>query len=131
MRFCCKAVSHLCEPRRYGRFVAPKATRAKATGAARNAATRHAATPWGQAEIVEELQLAQRAAERRFSSVVQLLVGAKGELLVRFAYSTDGSARRGPVTLRAQDVERLHKALRERPRLAAALGLDVGPGGDA
>lgn len=81
---------------------------------------------------MEELQLAQRAGERRFSSVVQLLEGAKGEQFVRFAYSTDGLARRGPVTLRAQDVERLHKALRDRPRLSAALGLaGVGPGGDA
>ena len=61
-----------------------------------------AATPWGPAELVEELTLAQRAGEKRFSSVVQLLEAPGGERLVRFAYTTGGSARRGPVTLRAE-----------------------------
>ncbi len=78
---------------------------------------------------------AQRAGERRFSSVVQLLEGPKGEQFVRIAYSTGGSVRRGPVTLRARDVERLHEALRTRPQLARALGLagalGIEPGGDA
>jgi hypothetical protein len=81
--------------------------------------------------VVEELHLAQRAGERRFSSVVQLLEGPKGEWLVRFAYSTGGSARRGPVTLRARDVERLHEGLHNLPQLAEALGLGPGLGGDA
>lgn len=90
-----------------------------------------AATPWGPAAVVEELHLAQRAGERRFSSVVQLLEGPKGEKLVRFAYSTGGQARRGPVTLRARDVEKLHEALRNRPQLAEALGLGLGLGGVA
>jgi hypothetical protein len=53
-----------------------------------------AATPWGQAELVEELTLAQRAGDKRFSSVVQLLQAPGGEQLVRFAYTTGGSARR-------------------------------------
>jgi len=82
-----------------------------------------AATPWGPAELVEELTLAQRAGDKRFSSVVQLLETPGGERLVRFAYTTGGSARRGPVTLRARDVERLWAGLAERPALAEALGL--------
>ena len=82
-----------------------------------------AATPWGPAELVEELTLAQRAGEKRFSSVVQLLETPGGERLVRFAYTSGGSARRGPVTLRARDVERLRAGLAERPALAEALGL--------
>jgi hypothetical protein len=80
-----------------------------------------AATPWGSAELVEELTLSQRAGEKRFASVVQLLEGAKGERLVRFAYTTGGSARRGPVTLRVRDLERLRAGLAERPGLAEAL----------
>jgi hypothetical protein len=82
-----------------------------------------AATPWGQAELVEELKLAQTAAGKRFSSLVQLLEAPGGELLVRFAYATSGSARRGPVTLRTRDLEQLRAGLAERPRLAEALGL--------
>jgi hypothetical protein len=81
------------------------------------------ATPWGAAELIEELTLAQRAGDRRFSSIVQLLEAPGGERLVRFAYSTGGTARRGPVTLRARDVERLRAGLAERPALAEALGL--------
>ena len=82
-----------------------------------------AATPWGLAELVEELTLAQRAGDKRFASVVQLLEAPGGERLVRFAYTTGGSARRGPVTLRPRDVERLRAGLAERPALAEALGL--------
>jgi hypothetical protein len=82
-------------------------------------------TPWGRATIVEELQVPQRAGERRFATVVQLLVDEKGGELVRFAYTTDGTVRRGPVTLRGRDLERLRTALADRPRLAQALGLAV------
>ncbi|HEY7016933.1 MAG TPA: hypothetical protein VH297_00575 [Gaiellaceae bacterium] len=82
-----------------------------------------AATPWGPAELVEELTLAQRAGDKRFSSVVQLLEAPGGERLVRFAYTTGGTARRGPVTLRGRDLERLRAGLAERPGLAEALGL--------
>jgi hypothetical protein len=81
------------------------------------------ATPWGRATVVEELALAQQAGERRFSSLVQLLAAPNGERLVRFAYTTDGVARRGPVTLRTRDLERLRKGLARRPGLAAALGV--------
>jgi hypothetical protein len=65
--------------------------------------------------------LRQRAGDRRFASIVQLLETEKGERLVRFAYTTDGSTRRGPVTLRARDLERLRAALAEHPGLAEAL----------
>ena len=79
-------------------------------------------TPWGAATLVDEVTLPQRAGDKRFASVVQLLEGDKGERLVRFAYSTGGTARRGPVTMRARDLERLRDALREHPGLASALG---------
>jgi hypothetical protein len=85
-----------------------------------------AATPWGSATVIEELRLPQRAGEKRFSSLVQLLENPKGERLVRFAYATDGIARRGPVTLRARDLERLRTALAEHPALAETLGLGGG-----
>jgi hypothetical protein len=73
---------------------------------------------------VEELTVAQRSGEKRFSSVVQLLEVPGGERLVRFAYATGGAARRGPVTLRRRDLERLRAGLSERPGLAEALGLE-------
>lgn len=86
------------------------------------------ATPWGPATLVEEVSVAQRSGEKRFSSVVQLLEGAKGERLVRFAYSTDGTARRGPVTLRVRDVEKLVSGLAGCPQLAETLGFGVEEG---
>jgi hypothetical protein len=82
-----------------------------------------AATPWGPATLVEELTLQQRAGDKRFASLVQLLENEKGERLVRFAYATNGTARRGPVTLRARDLERLREALGDYPRLGEALGM--------
>jgi hypothetical protein len=90
-----------------------------------------AATPWGTAVVLEELQVSQRAGDRRFSSLVQLLEGAKGERLVRFAYSTDGIVRRGPVTLRERDLERFRSALQSCPLLAEALGVAAQSGGTA
>ena len=83
-------------------------------------------TPWGPADLVEELTVRQQAGERRFASVVQLLETARGERLVRFAYSTGGVARRGPVTLRARDIEKLHALLGQHPALAEALDLQRG-----
>jgi hypothetical protein len=79
------------------------------------------ATPWGAARPVEQLTLQQRAGEKRFASVVQLLETDKGERLVRFAYTTSGTARRGPVTLKLRDLERVRAALAEHPALAEAL----------
>jgi hypothetical protein len=84
--------------------------------------TTKTATPWGPATLVEELSVQQRSGDKRFASVVQLLEGAKGERLVRFAYSTDGTARRGPVTLRARDVQKLVDGLPRCPQLAETLG---------
>jgi len=80
-----------------------------------------AATPWGAAEVVEEVTVPQRAGEKRFSVIVQLLETKGGERLIRFAYTTEGSARRGPVTMRARDLERLRAALERAPVLEEAL----------
>jgi hypothetical protein len=88
--------------------------------------TRSIATPWGPAHPVEQLTLQQRAGGKRFASLVQLLETEKGERLVRFAYTTDGTTRRGPVTLKLRDLERLRAALAEHPGLAEAV-----LGGDA
>jgi hypothetical protein len=84
-------------------------------------------TAWGPAKLLEEVSLPQRAGRKRFASVVQLLEDEKGDWLVRFAYTTDGTARRGPVTLRDADLERLRDRLGDHPSLAAALGF-VGGG---
>lgn len=81
-------------------------------------------TLWGKARLVDEVKLQQRAGEKRFASLIQLLEDQRGERLVRFAYTTDGVTRRGPVTLRGADLERLRKALGEHEALAAALRLD-------
>jgi hypothetical protein len=101
----------------------PKTGNAK-TGKQAKAA--RVATPWGAANVVERLTVPQRAGERRFASFVELLEIGDGERLVRFAYSTDGVGRRGPVTLRARDVERLQKELGRTPALAALLGSALG-----
>ena len=85
--------------------------------------TSKAATPWGAATLVDELTLPQRAGEKRFASIIQLLEAPRGERLVRFAYSTGGTARRGPVTLRLRDLERLREALADHPDLAEVLRL--------
>ncbi len=84
------------------------------------------ATPWGSARLVERVTLPQRSGEKRFSTLVELLETEKGDRLVRFAYTTGDVTRRGPVTLRARDLERLRTALAEHPGIAEAL-----LGGDA
>lgn len=89
-----------------------------------------AATPWGPAVLVEELTLPQRAGDKRFASLIQLLESEKGERLVRIAYSTGGTVRRGPVTLRARDLERLREALGGFPELGKALAFDAVRGGE-
>jgi len=83
------------------------------------------ATPWGVATVVDEVSVQQRAGDKRFASVVQLLE-ADGERLVRFSYATGGLSRRGPVTLRARDLEKLRAEVAKHSELAAALGLDGG-----
>jgi hypothetical protein len=88
---------------------------------------RTAATPWGPAAVTEEATVPQKAGEKHFTVVVQLLETRHGERLVRFAYATEGSARRGPVTMRARDIERLRAALGRAPALAEVLGaLELG-----
>ena len=82
-----------------------------------------AATPWGLADVVEQISLPQRSGDKRFAVAVQLLETRAGERLIRFAYTTDGIARRGPVTMRARDLERLRAALERAPVLRAALGM--------
>jgi hypothetical protein len=89
--------------------------------ATRRSRPKTSATPWGAARTVEQLTLPQRVGEKRFATVVQLLETDKGERFVRFAYTTGGTARRGPVTLRLRDLERLRAALAEYPSLAEAL----------
>jgi hypothetical protein len=84
---------------------------------------RTAATPWGAAALIEEVAVPQRAGDKRFSVIVQLLETRSGERLIRYAYATAGSARRGPVTMRARDLERLRAALERAPVLKEALGL--------
>ncbi|HEV2711560.1 MAG TPA: hypothetical protein VGU26_00560 [Gaiellaceae bacterium] len=79
-------------------------------------------TVWGKTTLVDEVKIRQRAGEKRFACLVQLLQDEKGDPLVRFAYSTDGVVRRGPVTLRRADLERLRSALGDHEALAAALG---------
>ncbi len=75
--------------------------------------------------MVDEVSVQQRAGDKRFASVVQLLE-ADGERLVRFSYATGGVSRRGPVTLRARDLEKLRAEVANHHELAAALGLDGG-----
>ena len=82
-----------------------------------------AATAWGDATVVEEVQVRQRAGDKAFSTSVQLLEDERGDWYVRFAYTTDGRARRGPVTLRPADLARLRTALQRTPRLREALDL--------
>jgi len=87
---------------------------------------RKTATPWGTAEILEEVKVSQRAGRKTFASVVQLLEASSGETLVRIAYTTGGTARRGPVTLRLRDLEQMRSKLAEGSPLAAAFGWEGG-----
>ena len=80
-------------------------------------------TAFGNAEVAEQVSLKQRANGKQFTTLVQLLEDAKGDWLIRFAYATEGTVRRGPVTLRGADLERLRVALRKTPRLRALLGI--------
>jgi hypothetical protein len=95
-----------------------------ATAAAKSPPRRQtAATPWGAAGLLEEATIPQRVGDKRCSVVVQLLEAPGGERLIRLAYTTYGAARRGPVTMRARDLERLRAALERAPVLKEALGL--------
>lgn len=78
-------------------------------------------TAFGSAAVVEKIEIAQKVNGRSFGAVVELLESEEGEL-VRFAYSTDGTVRRGPVAFREKDLVKLRAALAKTPRLRAALG---------
>jgi hypothetical protein len=86
----------------------------------------HVTTPWGKATVVETVSVPQRSGERRFTTTVELLETPEGERLLRLAYATGGRARRGPVTLRERDLEKLHAALGRAPGVRRAL-LGTGP----
>ena len=81
-------------------------------------------TPWGAATVVDRLTVQQRAGEKRFASVVELLE-REGERFIRFAYTNGGTARRGPVTLRARDLEKLRSEIAKHPEIAEALGFSA------
>ena len=78
-------------------------------------------TPWGKATSIEAVSVPQRSGDKRFTTRVELLAAADGEGLVRFSYATDGTGRRGPVTLRERDLARLRVALEKAPALRRAL----------
>jgi hypothetical protein len=99
--------------------MAKTATTAKAKTAEK---AKTAATPWGRATVVERLSLPQRAGEKTFASVVELLETPAGERLVRIAYTTDGVVRRGPVTLRLRDLDRVRAGLARTTALREVLG---------
>jgi len=86
-------------------------------------------TPWGATTVIEQIALPQQIGEKRAASLVQLLENGRGETFVRFAYATDGTARRGPVTLRERDLRKLRALLARAPRLRSALAWDDEPGG--
>ena len=87
-------------------------------------------TAWGEATVLEEVSVPQSSTvdgqTKEFATVIALLEGPEGESLVRFAYSTGGVGRRGPVTLRPADMLKLRKALRKAPRLRAAFVVVLG-----
>ncbi len=87
----------------------------------KTAAPAKISTPFGPATLVERVSLPQKVGDQKFSSLVELLETKRGERLVRVAYSTDGVVRRGPVTFRARDVERLRDALAKAPELSDLL----------
>jgi hypothetical protein len=78
-------------------------------------------TPWGKATSLEEVAVSQRAGDRRFTTRVELLETTAGERLVRFSYATDGTSRRGPVTLRERDLAKLGAVLERAPELQRVL----------
>jgi hypothetical protein len=53
-------------------------------------------TAWGKATLVDEVKLQQKAGDKRFASLVQLLEDEKGKRLVRFATRPTGLPGAGP-----------------------------------
>jgi hypothetical protein len=84
-------------------------------------------TAFGSAKLVEQINVKQMADGKSFATLVELLETDDGEALVRIAYSTDGVARRGPVTVRKADLRRVAKALEKTPRLRAVIESEMSP----
>lgn len=78
-------------------------------------------TPWGRGRVVARAGVEQSADDREFATIVEVVELGTGERVVRVAYSTDGVARRGPVTLRARDLARLTTLVRRNPTLLGTL----------
>lgn len=78
-------------------------------------------TAFGKAVVVEKIEIPQKANGKSFGAIVELLESEDGDL-VRFAYATESTARRGPVAFRVKDLAKLRTELAKRPRLRAALG---------
>lgn len=88
-------------------------------------------TAFGSATLVEQINVKQSADGKAFTTLVELLETEDGEALVRIAYSTDGVARRGPVTVRKADLRRIAKALEKTPRLKAVIESEISTGTQA
>ena len=82
-------------------------------------------TAFGSAKLVEQINVKQTADGKAFNTLVELLETEEGEALVRIAYSTDGVARRGPVTVRKADLRRIAKALAKTPKLKAIVETEL------
>ena len=120
---CWSEVSHFRDSRvshvlQFSAYVRCMTTTTKETARDRSGRTSAVATPWGKAFALERVTVPQRAGDKRFSSIVELLETERGERLVRLAYTTDGVVRRGPVTLRERDLARLVSALASTEQLA-------------
>lgn len=85
-------------------------------------------TAFGSAKVLEQINVKQTADGKSFATLVELLETSDGEALVRIAYSTDGVARRGPVTVRKADLRRVAKALERTPQLRAVIETELSTG---
>jgi hypothetical protein len=85
-------------------------------------------TAFGTAKVIERVDVKQEAEGKSFTTLVELLETDDGESLVRVAYTTDGQARRGPVTVRKADLRRLAKALAKTSRLKTVIETEVATG---
>lgn len=85
-------------------------------------------TAFGSAKVLEQINVKQTADGKSFATLVELLETDDGEALVRIAYSTDGIARRGPVTVRKADLRRVAKALEKTPQLKAVIESELSTG---
>lgn len=85
-------------------------------------------TAFGSAKVLEQINVKQTADGKSFATLVELLETSDGEALVRISYSTDGVARRGPVTVRKADLRRVAKALERTPQLRAVIETELSTG---